>query len=135
MPMISLMRVLRLFLTLSLLGLLAGCFGDGRGDKKVSDAPAAAEAGILLNTAVSGAAFATRTQSGLTGAGGQFTYARGEDITFTVGTIDLGTVQAAEILTPVELTGSRTPIDQSATNMFVFLQTIDENSPNSADGI
>jgi beta-glucanase (GH16 family) len=129
------MHVLRLFLIVCLLGALAGCFGDGRGDKKISDAAPAAEAGILVNAAVSGAAFATRTQSGLTGAGGQFTYARGEDITFTVGTIDLGTVQAAEILTPVELTGSNTPVDQSATNMFVFLQTIDENSPDYDDGI
>ena len=37
MPIISSMRVLRLFLTLCLLALLAGCFGDGRGDKRVRD--------------------------------------------------------------------------------------------------
>src|SRR5210317_103951 len=43
MSMISFMRVLRLFLTLCLLGLLAGCFGDGRGDKRVRDTSQEAE--------------------------------------------------------------------------------------------
>jgi len=137
MPMKPFMHVLRLFLIVCLLGALAGCFGDGRGDKKISDAARApmVESGVLLNAAVSGAAFATPTQSGLTGIGGQFAYALGEDITLTVGGIDLGTVQASEIITPVELTGSTTPVDQPAKNMFVFLQTIDENSPNYDDGI
>jgi beta-glucanase (GH16 family) len=90
---------------------------------------------MLVNAPVSGAEFKTPTQSGLTEAGGQFPYQTGENVTFTVGTIFLGTVQAADIITPVELTGSAVPTTAAATNMLVFLQSIDSDSPNYGNGI
>ncbi|MGB5718988.1 MAG: glycoside hydrolase family 16 protein [Gammaproteobacteria bacterium] len=90
---------------------------------------------MLVNAPVSGAEFKTPSQSGLTEAGGQFPYLTGENVTFTVGTISLGTVQAADIITPVELTGSAAPTTAAATNMLVFLQSIDSDSPNYGNGI
>ena len=109
---------------------LAGCFNDGRGDKKISDAPAQELIGILINSPVSGAAYDTRGESGLTEVGGKFSYVDGNNVTFSVGTISLGTVMGAEIITPVELTGSPLPTTQAAVNMLVFLQSIDADSPN-----
>ena len=134
----SILHLSRL-LTISVLSLvLMGCWGNGDGPSGVPDArppPPLALVGMLVNAPVSGAEFETPTQSGLTEAGGQFPYLTGENVTFTVGTIFLGTVQAADIITPVELTGSAVPTAAAATNMLVFLQSIDSDSPNYGNGI
>jgi beta-glucanase (GH16 family) len=116
---------------------LAGCWGNGSGPSSTSDAKREV-VGALVNSPVSGAEWASGDESGLT-VNGDYPYTEGDTVTFSVGGITLGvdgvTVDGARTLTPVELTGSRTPVEQAATNMFVFLQTIDENSPNSDDGI
>ena len=132
-------------LTISVLSMvLMGCFGDGDGPQKIpglqrDPVPPVLKVGVLVNTEVTGATWeSSGGESGLT-EDGEYPYFEGETVTFSVGDITLGvfgvTVDSAALLTPVELTGSLTPLAQAATNMFVFLQTIDENSPNSADGI
>ena len=111
---------------------LAGCWGSGSGPSSTSDAKREV-VGALVNSPVTGAEWASGGESGLT-VSGDYPYTEGDTVTFSVGGITLGvdgvTVDGARTLTPVELTGSRTPVDQAATNMFVFLQTIDDNSPN-----
>ena len=133
----SFTRKLRLLTIIFPLIALAGCWGNGSGPSSTPDAKRQVE-GELVNSPVSGAQWGSGGESGLT-VNGVFPYTEGDTVTFSVGDIILGvdgvTVDAARTLTPVELTGSRTPVEQAATNMFVFLQTIDENSPNSADGI
>ncbi|MGD8583361.1 MAG: family 16 glycosylhydrolase, partial [Gammaproteobacteria bacterium] len=83
--------------------------------------------GVLLDSPVEGVTFQTATQSGVTNAMGEFKYQAGETITFSLGDIVLGTVKGAAIITPVELTGSFDPTNQAATNLLVFLQSIDED--------
>ena len=89
--------------------------------------PDTALTGLLLNSPVEGVAFQTDTQSGITNAAGEFQYLDGEMVTFSIGDIVLGTVLGAPIITPVELTGSADPTVQAATNLLVFLQSIDED--------
>ena len=133
-------RLLRLLTIIIPAIVLIGCIGSGgSGPNSVSGAPRPPQAGLLVNSNVTGAQWETSGgESGLTDDG-EYSYERGETVTFSVGDIVLGvlgvTVDAASVLTPVELTGSTNPTDQAATNLYVFLQTIDENSPNSADGI
>lgn len=87
--------------------------------------------GVLVNSPIEGVTFQTATQSGITNALGQFQYVAGEMVTFSIGGIILGTVQGAPIITPVELTGSVDPTAQPATNLLVFLQSIDADSIHS----
>ncbi len=83
--------------------------------------------GVLLDAAVEGVTFQTATQQGVTNNLGEFKYVQDEMVTFSVGGIILGTVTGAPLITPVELTGGADPIDQTATNQLVFLQSIDED--------
>jgi len=87
--------------------------------------------GVLVNSAVEGVTFQTATQSGITNGFGEFQYQAGEMVTFSIGDIILGTVEGADIITPVELTGSFDPTNQAATNLLVFLQSIDEDEIHS----
>ena len=83
--------------------------------------------GVLVDAAVEGVTFETLTQSGVTNNLGEFKYIQDEMVKFSVGGIVLGTVTGAPLITPVELTGGVDPIDQTATNQLVFLQSIDED--------
>ena len=83
--------------------------------------------GVLIDTPVQGVTFVTATQSGITNVDGRFAYVDGETITFSVGGIVLGTVTAAPVISPVELSGVASSIDQTAINLMVFLQSIDED--------
>ena len=79
------------------------------------------------------------TSGGATGFtdDGDFPYFAGETCTFYLGGILLGLedIACAALITPVEMTGSTNPFDQAAANLYVFFQTLDNNSPNSGDGI
>ena len=87
--------------------------------------------GVLEDMPIEGVTFSTDTQSGITNALGEFQYLPGEMITFKVGDIVLGRVTGAPVITPVELTGSVNPTDQTATNQLVFLQSIDADQDPS----
>jgi hypothetical protein len=87
--------------------------------------------GTLVNSPLEGVSFETATQSGITNAAGEFQYLAGETVTFSIGGIVLGTVPGAPIITPVELTGGVDPVDQTATNQLVFLQSIDADADYS----
>ena len=61
--------------------------------------------GYFTDSAVQGLNYATETQSCVTNALGAFTYAEGENISFTIGTFVLGdTVDAKAAMTPLDLT-------------------------------
>ena len=90
--------------------------------------------GVLVDAFVEGVTFETATQSGITNVDGRFAYIDGEMVTFSVGGIVLGTVAGAPLISPVELSGAVSSIDQVAINQLVFLQSIDEDQ-NLLNGI
>ena len=87
--------------------------------------------GLLVDAPVEGVTFETPTQSGVTNNLGEFKYILGETVIFSVGGIELGRITGAPLITPVELTGGANPIDQTAINQLVFLQSIDEDQDPS----
>ena len=87
--------------------------------------------GVLIDSVVEGVSYQSATQSGITNNLGEFEYLADEMVTFSVGGIVLGTAKGAAIITAVELTGGADPIDQTATNQLVFLQSIDEDEDPS----
>ena len=137
----SIMRLSRL-LTIGVLSLLLiGCWGNGDGPNGVSDPrPPTSQPlqGLLVDSKVTGAAYDTASQSALTDEG-KYLYIEGDDVVFSVGDILLGVnncdVAGADFVTPVEMTCSANPTVDAALNLIVFLQSIDEDSPNAANGI
>ncbi len=116
---------------------------------------AALQTGQFVGPTVAGLSYTTATQSGSTTAKGEFVYKAGEQITFKVGDIVLGTVAAAPQVTVFTLAGITNPPVQAidinreinrlnsnvmptpfevATNLAVFLQTLDDDF-NAANGI
>ncbi len=90
--------------------------------------------GVLLDSPVEGVTFQTATQSGITNVLVSSSIRQVKWSLSLVGDIVLGVVQGADIITPVELTGSFDPTNQAATNLLVFLQSIDEDE-NHSNGI
>jgi hypothetical protein len=119
--------------------ILVACGGGGGGSS-----PAVAT-GQFTDSPVKGLQYRTASQSGETGANGEFRYLPGETVTFFVGDITLGAAVGATKVTPFDLAGIAPPatipnsgqttvaFDQ-AINLAVFLQTLDADG-NPANGI
>lgn len=122
---------------ISLVGLccliLSACGGGGGGD--AAPAPALVTVtppsiGVFVDSAVENIYYETKTQKGYTNALGEFKYAVGETVTFSIGSIRLPTVTAGAKITPLDLAQSSgnpsgsIPADTFA-NLLVLLQSLD----------
>ena len=101
-------RVVRVFVW----ALMAGACSDGS-DNSHRDAgtspaqsPEQPLTGYLVDSPVSGVAYATATQAGTTGPEGEFGYLAGETVRFTIGDTLLGEIPAQEKVTPFDLAGT-----------------------------
>jgi beta-glucanase (GH16 family) len=104
---------------------LASC-GGGDGQQSIPATPTPVMTGVLLDAAVEGVSWDTTSNlSGITNTAGEFEYRVTDMVTFSIGDIILGTVSGADVITPVELTGSADPTVQAALNQLIFLQSID----------
>ncbi|RYF81318.1 MAG: hypothetical protein EOO29_10920, partial [Comamonadaceae bacterium] len=75
-------------------------------------------AGLNYSGSVSGA----RT----TDAEGRFQYAAGENVSFSIGALALGSAAGAESLSPLSLSeGAASPADPQVSNKLVLLQSLD----------
>ena len=82
--------------------------------------------GTFVDGAVQGLRYQTSSQSGLTDASGSFFYLAGGDITFSVGTIVIGSAPVRGFMTPLDLVaGAAGVTDQTVTNIARFLQSLD----------
>lgn len=129
--------VFRNTLTASVLGvILTACGGGGGsgGGGGGSTTPDPVLTGVLTDAVVSGVAYATETHSGFTNANGQYEYEAGETVTFSIGGIQLGTVAAGPVITPLTLAGATDVTDQQVTNIVRLLLTLDADG-NPDNGI
>lgn len=105
--------------------LLAGCGGGGGGGSS-SGATSGASSGILTDAPVAGVAYTTSSGvTGTTGADGSYDFNAGDTVTFTLGGLTLGTVDATGIVSPLELANGDANVLQ---NLLVLLQSLDEDS-------
>jgi hypothetical protein len=113
-------------LIIAILAALTACGGDDTngGD----DTSTTTTTGIFLDSVVQGLSYSTDTQNGLTGEDGSFSYLPGEDITFSVGQMEIGTIPASDIITNFDL-------GDTSTNPAIaqLLQSLDVNL-NPDDG-
>ncbi len=117
------------------------------GDDKDGDGGDDLLTGTFVDGPVAGLHFATETQTGRTNAAGEFTYAPGETVTFSVGGITLGSAPGAERVTPFDLFGIEPPSTALAlraeandhrltafkrvANVALFLQALDADADPS----
>ncbi|SFH00005.1 Esterase-like activity of phytase [Duganella sp. CF458] len=116
--------------TLSLLPLalaLAACGGGG------SNEPAKpAVNGTFVDGAVEGAEYVAGTSAkAVTGAKGEFSCKEGENVSFSVGGMALGSAACATIITPLQLAGVSDVKDAKVVNRLLALQLLDEDNDPS----
>jgi len=122
-------RLIRNLVFLSGIILLGGCSSDGGGSND------GAATGTFVDSAVIGIEYQTPTQSGITNDRAEFRYQPGEQVTFKIGDLVLGTAPGGEMITPVDLVAGATGTDnQTVRNLLIFLQSLDADADPS-DGI
>ncbi|MBT9527269.1 MAG: hypothetical protein IV105_18590, partial [Rhizobacter sp.] len=66
------------------------------------------------------------TAAGTTDASGRFSYKAGETLTFSIGSLALGSAAGASVLTPLSITtGAAAASDPRVNNKLILLQTLD----------
>ncbi len=144
----------RVFSNVSILALsmmLSACGDDGNGTGGIGGAggtggSGGALTGFLVDSPVSGVAYETLTQSGLTDAEGAFQYLAGETVRFTLGDILLGEVSGQAEVTPFDLAGAEVvtgrrnlreglgfadPALRVVANLALLLQSFDDDDDPS----
>ncbi len=102
---------------------------SGGGGKTQKKGPAT---GRLLDAAVSGVAYASSSSAtGATDENGTFKYNHGDTVEFKLGSLLLGKVPGAAIVTPMELAGDN---DHRLRNILVLFQSLDADG-NPENGI
>ncbi|SCY31813.1 hypothetical protein SAMN05216420_104223 [Nitrosospira sp. Nl5] len=102
--------------------------GKGGGGGKPQTGPAT---GRLLDTAVGGVAYASPSGSGTTDEHGVFKYNHGDTVEFKLGSLSLGKVKGAAIVTPIQLAGDN---DNRLRNLLILFQSLDGDG-NLGNGI
>ena len=106
-----------------------GCGGGG------SSAPADdTQTGTFVDSPVQGLNYLTAAQSGVTDSSGNFKYKTGETVTFKIGNLTLGSVNAKKTITPLTLGGdnSLNTIGTKSINIARILQSLDDNPSNTS---
>lgn len=136
--------------------LLTGCGGGGGGDDDDGDddpplgrlwvtppappadpGPGAPVEGVFKDANVSGLAFDSGSQTGVTGVDGVFRYESGTPVTFRIGAVEFGSATGQPLMTPVNLvlpSNIGGPLTQQIQNRLRFLQALDLDG-NPANGI
>lgn len=116
-----------------------GTGGDGDGGG--TDTPAlAAISGVFVDAPVAGLSYSTSSElTGVTDAEGRYDYRPGDTVTFSIGNLQLGTVTAQGVVTPMTVAAvlaanASTDAETIAANVAVLLQSLDANGDPS-DGI
>lgn len=88
--------------------------------------------GTFVDSQVEGLHYVSGSISGITDADGHFMYEVGEEVTFSIGDIELGSASGAPVITPLELAGEGAEItDPMVVNILKLLQTLDDDGDPS----
>lgn len=83
--------------------------------------------GKFIDSTIEGAVYLTASRAGATNSNGEFHYMEGETITFSIGDLELPSVMAKQILTPLELASTNDINDVSVVNIARLLQSLDQD--------
>lgn len=114
--------------------------GDPSGGGDTGGTPGPLAQGAFVDAPVAGLSYTTSSElSGVTDAEGRYDYHEGDTVTFSLGELTLGTVEAQGVVTPMTIARALTADDAAATetvavNLLVLLQSLDSNG-DPEDGI
>ena len=113
-------------IAVSLLGLTACGGGSGGGSSAV------VTNGVFKDSNVFGLAFESGNQKGITDINGAFKYEEGEDVTFSIGALELGTGKGKAVMTPLDLVADGELATPEVINKARFLMMLDkDNMPSN----
>jgi len=98
---------------------LGACSSDG------SEPASPLRTGVFLDSAVEGLSYDTPTMSGVTGAAGEFGFNAGEMVRFSIGSLQLPEVPAANTITPMDIFAADDLADTRVVNLSRLLQSLD----------
>lgn len=127
---------IRLYFIFMILLILSAC-GSGGNPEPVGNNNSESivvSTGSFIDSSVGGIKYRTPTQSGITTVNGEFSYIEGESVTFSIGGIDLPSVSAQAILTPLNLVDTADYNNNTVTNIARLLQTLDTDG-DASNGI
>lgn len=127
------MKLLNVFL-IGLLLTLGGCGGKGSSSGENGSNQSSIKTGIFLDSPVINIGYRTETKEGVTNSLGEYEYVEGESVTFFIGDLDLPTVSAMKVVTPLDIAKSDNTSDPEVINIIRLLQTLDEDG-NPDNGI
>ncbi len=90
--------------------------------------------GIFRDSTVAGLTFVTPTKTGVTGTDGVFDYQQNENVTFSIGGVELGGTKSKAVITPVDFATQRSTNSVMAKNISRFLLMLD-NDGDPQNGI
>lgn len=111
--------------------------GPGWSQPPAPPAPPAAgstNTGVFRDANVQGLDYTSGTLTGVTGADGRFQYQQGQQVTFRIGGVTLGSFQGQPFITPLHLPTSSTNVGDQIDNRLRFLQMLDQDG-NPENGI
>jgi para-nitrobenzyl esterase len=124
----------RFVLSLTIIILVALMMGCSSLSSIVSGTPIALK-GVFIDSPVGGLNYTTPTQKGVTKADGIFEYQAGETVTFSIGSLVLGSTTGKPFVSPLDIVpDAKDASDQRVVNISVVLQTLDQDG-NPANGI
>jgi para-nitrobenzyl esterase len=95
---------------------------------KTKLADAFPKTGVFSDSPVQGLSYATQTLSGTTDESGTFRYIEGQNITFAMGGLELGTARADKLLSPIDMVpGASGAADTAVVNISRLLQSLDQD--------
>ena len=98
----------------------------------VKEAPAPALTGVFVDSPVQGLSYNSESfQNGSTTANGEFSYFRGDFITFSIGELTFPGVPASAVLTPLDMFGTDNVFNQPVVNTLRLLQALDTDGDPS----
>jgi PKD repeat protein len=107
------------------LALLTACGGGGGGN---GGEGSSVNTGKFIDAPTQGLNYETDTQAGTTDSQGNFRYETGEEITFAIGDVILGSTFGKSIITPEDLIHDpQDETDPTVTNILRLLQSLDED--------
>lgn len=123
------------YLLFGLAGLaLSACGGGGGYSGGGGTTTPTTATGVFKDENVIGLGYTSGGQTGFTGADGSFTYEVGQQVTFRVGNVTLGTTAGKSVVTPVDLVSGGTDTTIAVQNIARFLLTLDTDN-NPVNGI
>jgi len=114
--------------------LSVGISGCGGGGSSSSSNTATTTSGNFRDANVIGLEYKSGAISGITDTNGSYTCEDGQNVTFSLGNVTLGTVPCGQLITPVELVTNGSADNQTVVNIVKFLTMVD-NDGNPSNGM